>query len=92
MPDKFPFYTVEGSSYKVLFPDSTTFDGIKMFSEIGLTLQFSVTDLFGNKIDSILIQRNNPDLGQITYKIMKDDILVVKKNIMFLGMFETNNC
>ena len=35
----------------------------------GLNLKFNITDAYGNNVDTILLARNNPDFGQMTYKL-----------------------
>jgi hypothetical protein len=57
----------------------------------GLNVKFNVQDEFGNKIDTILLVRNNPDFGQMTYTLTKAGgarDVVLRKNIIFLGRSE----
>lgn len=58
----------------------------------GLNVKFNVQDEYGNKIDTILLVRNNPDFGQMTYTLTRADgshAVVLRKNIIFLGRSET---
>ena len=45
--------------------------GAKKAVNRGLNLKFNITDAYGNNVDTILLVRNNPDLGQMTYKLTK---------------------
>jgi hypothetical protein len=50
---------------------SPTDPGAKKAVNRGLNLKFNITDAYGNNVDTILLVRNNPDLGQMTYKLTK---------------------
>lgn len=110
LPDKNPFFVVGGDSYMVEFSESFTASltngGLLIYSqefqpdvvgEQGLKLEFNVKDLFGNSVDTVLLARNTPDLGQMTYKIEKFHSdgtldLVRKAPIIFMGMAKAFNC
>lgn len=45
--------------------------GSKKAVNRGLNLKFNITDVYGNNVDTILLVRNSPNLGQMTYKLTK---------------------
>ena len=122
LPDKRPFYVVEGARFRVVFEETSSFPFAKIFNEYyasnnsmkemaasnvvinsqeyahgqnsaqrGLNIKFNVQDEYGNKMDTILLVRNNPDFGQMTYTLTRAGgarDVVLRKNIIFLGRSE----
>jgi len=102
LPEKRPFFVVEGNNYRVIFEEeimnawiqeSIVIESNEEGETSGMRLQFRVQDQFGNNIDTVLLSRNNPDLGSMGYSIIDSQLKVVRSQpFIFRGAAETYNC
>ena len=102
LPEKRPFFVVEGNNYRVIFQDefmdawisdALVLDSNENEASSGYQLQFKVQDQFGNNVDTVLLSRNNPDLGSMGYEIINQNLKVVRSQpFIFRGAAETFNC
>ena len=106
LPGYRPFFVIEGDHFLVQFEpqleqriangsviiQSGSFSPFNS-ETTGLKVKFNIKDEFGNNIDTILRNRNNPDLGKLEYSILdsKSEVLFTK-NIIFMGKSEAYNC
>jgi len=102
LPEKRPFFVVEGSKYRVVFQEefltawtqnSVVVESHENKPTSGLRLQFRVQDEFGNNVDTVLLSRNNPDLGSMGFSILNSQLKMVRRQpFIFRGAAETYNC
>ena len=80
LPKYRPFFVIEGDQFTVEFQPSFSQKWLNNSLQItsgtfsshsssisGAKVEFNIKDEFGNKIDTILKNRNNPDLGKLDF-------------------------